>query len=158
MKQCDSLPDPSSTQEHQKCLWSSCETQAGVSGQTEGQNSLISVFCYRLRMKAIHLLITNNNYIFSGAGIWNKILKPHVFLCRSGWGFWATRHIQTYFSYSLPKLPGIFSHLYNTTDATARKPPLPSARDAPDTAVHHNNVMMPAHGKENDCSPRNDTK
>lgn len=87
VKQCDSLPDPSSAQEHQKCLWSSCETQADVSSQTEGQNGLISAFCYRLRMKVIHLLITNNKYIFSGVGIWNKILKPHTFLCRPGWGF-----------------------------------------------------------------------
>lgn len=146
-----------SAQEHQERLLSSRETQTGASGQTEGQNRWISVFCYRLRMKAIHLLITNN-YIFSGVGIWKRILKTLTFLCRSGWGFWAARHIQTYFSYSLPTLPRTFSHLCNTTDVTAREPPLPNVRDAPDTAVLHNSVMMPVHRKENagDCSPKND--
>ena len=87
MKQCDSLPDLSSALEYQKCLLSSCETWIGTSGWTERQKHLISACCYRFRMKAIHLLSINNNYIFSGVGIWNIILKNNTFLWRSVWFF-----------------------------------------------------------------------
>lgn len=48
----------------------------------ERQKHLTSAFCYRFRLKAINLLIISNSYIFSGVGIWNKILKTNSFLWR----------------------------------------------------------------------------
>lgn len=167
MKQRDSLPDLPSALEYQKCLLSSCETWIATSGWTERQICLISAFCYRFRMKAINLLIINNSYIFSGVGIWKKILKNNMLLWRSVWFFWAARHIQTCFSYPLPIPAGCqaLSHICVTAVTPLPEshffPVLPmNVERAPDTPVLHKNAMMQAHGKQNagDCSPKSDTE